>query len=169
MTLICYVKPQMFLTSTRPLINDPPFSLNQTLHSLICFSRLQGLTINAFKVGFLTPSKVLSLSAQSLAYEAAGPSGFGASRPRVFSTPRQVCSSRRNLRIYSTPLALPGFLPSKSSRNTIGILCQDPCSFIVSSSSWLPSISKSDASQHPDHAGITSPRSQPTDCPLSFT
>jgi len=168
MTLICYVKPQMFLTSTRPSINDPPLSLNQTLHSLICFSRLQGITINTFKVGFLTPSKVLSLSAQSLAYEAAGPSGFGASRPRVFSTPRQVCSSRRNLRIYSTPLALPGFLPSKSSRNTIGILCQDPCSFIVSSSSWLPSISKSDASQHPDHAGITSPRSQPTDCPSSF-
>lgn len=109
MTLICYVKPQMFLTPTRPSINDPPLSLNQTLHSLICFSRLQGMTINTFKVGFLTPSKVLSLSAQSLPYEAAGPSGFGAPRPRVFSTPRQVCSSRTTCGFIPLRLHSQGF------------------------------------------------------------
>jgi hypothetical protein len=153
MTLTGYVKPQMFLTFSRPSTNHPPLSLNLTLHSLLCFSRLQGMSINAFQVGILRLSRFLPSQR----------SHCGTSQPVLpdsalpvlgFFQPLDRFFALTQLAGLFHPACTPRVLPSKYSRKTIGVPSRDPCSFIVSSPAWLPSISKSDISQHLDRAGL---------------
>lgn len=124
------------------------------MHSLICFSRLQGLSHNVFQVGNLRLPRFCPSQR----------SHCGTSQPSFPSTALPVLGFFQPLDRFFVlkqlaglfhPACTPRVLPSKFPRETIGIPFRDPCFFTVSSPAWLPSIDESDTSRYLDRGGLT--------------
>jgi hypothetical protein len=120
MTHIGYAKPEMFqhllgptlanLTTTRAIAN----------HSLLGFSRLQGLYERDHRAGNPETPWISSLSAPQSQQRDRQDSSLTAPHSQVFSTSQQVNKTlHHDSRVYSTPQALLGLRPSEYNIETI--------------------------------------------------